>query len=65
MNYGSIYVGSVYWILETITTVGYGDYFGRVRREYIFSMCLEFIGLTFYSIMMGRINIMLKRGNGF
>jgi hypothetical protein len=64
-NFYQIYIFAIYWILETITTVGYGDYYGRVRVEYIFSMCLEFIGLTFYSIMMGSINLMLKREGGF
>lgn len=39
----SIYICAVYWILETITTVGYGEYYARVRYEYIFSMFLEVI----------------------
>jgi hypothetical protein len=37
----AIYIFAVYWILETLTTVGYGDYVGHTREEYIFSMVLE------------------------
>ena len=40
-DYKSLYIYSVYWILETITTVGFGDYYARVKYEYIFSMFLE------------------------
>lgn len=36
-----IYIFSVYWILETLTTVGYGDYVGHTQYEYLFTMILE------------------------
>jgi len=35
-----IYVFSYYWIIETVTTVGYGDYTGSTLGELIFSMGL-------------------------
>jgi hypothetical protein len=35
--------------------VGYGDYTGATSYEYIFSIMLEFIGLTFFSFLMGSI----------
>ena len=37
----STYVKSVYFILQTITTVGYGDCPGSTQYEYLFSMALE------------------------
>lgn len=40
-NSTQIYIFAVYWILETLTTVGYGDYYGNTRNEYLFSMVLE------------------------
>lgn len=60
-----LYIYAIYWVLQTITTVGYGDYPGHTQKEYIFSMALEFIGLTFFSFMMGSINNMLKRSDTF
>ncbi|CDW76539.1 cation channel family protein [Stylonychia lemnae] len=40
-NSQQIYIFAVYWILETLTTVGYGDYVGTTRNEYLFTMVLE------------------------
>jgi hypothetical protein len=40
-NSRQIYIFAVYWILETLTTVGYGDYTGNCRNEYLFTMVLE------------------------
>lgn len=40
-NYFQIYVLAVYFILQTLTTVGYGDYPGSTQFEYAFCMCLE------------------------
>lgn len=37
----TIYITSLYYILQTITTVGYGDYTGSTRYEYLFAMVLE------------------------
>ena len=45
------YVFSFYWVLESITTVGYGDYTGVNTDEYLFSLVLEFTGVTFFSLM--------------
>jgi hypothetical protein len=51
-NEREIYVFAFYWIMETITTVGYGDYSGGTKAEYIFSMIVEFSGLSLCSILM-------------
>ena len=49
-----LYIFSVYWICETISTVGYGDFTGSTNIEIIFSLVLETIGFIFYSVMMVR-----------
>ena len=38
-----------------LTTVGYGDYAGIVTTEFIFSIALEFCGLTFFALLTGLI----------
>jgi hypothetical protein len=48
----TVYIFALYWIFEVITTVGYGDYSGSTTQELIFSMFLEFAGLTFFSLFM-------------
>ena len=48
-----IYSNAFYFILTTITTVGYGDISGSTTIEYLFSMGVEFIGLTFFSFLTG------------
>ena len=61
----SIYIFAFYWIFEVITTVGYGDYSGSTSEEYIFSIALEFMGLTFFSFLMGSINGIFNTSDNF
>ena len=44
-----IYIFAFYWIIETITTVGYGDYSGTTHYELMFSMAL--MVSLFYSLI--------------
>jgi len=59
------YIFAFYWIFEVITTVGYGDYSGATSHEYIFSIALEFLGLTFFSFLMGSINGIFNTSDNF
>ena len=63
--YHTRYIFSFYWIFEVITTVGYGDYSGATSEEYIFSIVLEFLGLTFFSFLMGSINGIFNTSDNF
>ena len=56
---------SFYWIIETVTTVGYGDYSGSSTNELIFTMFLQVIGLTFFSLLMTSVNNMVFRKTRF
>ena len=49
-----LYIFSIYWICETISTVGYGDFTGGTTIEIACSLILETIGFIFYSVMMVR-----------
>lgn len=63
--YHTRYIFSFYWIFEVITTVGYGDYAGATSEEYIFSIILEFLGLTFFSFLMGSITGIFNTSDNF
>ena len=58
-------MNAFYFILTTITTVGYGDITGNTTNEYIFSMAVEFIGLTFFSFLTGTISVMFSGDQSF
>jgi len=45
--------------------VGYGDYSGKTQNEYIFSILLEFLGLTFFSFLMGSITSIFSTSDNF
>lgn len=64
-TYESIYIFSFYWIFEVITTVGYGDYTGKTLVEYVFSVALEFLGLVFFSFLMGSITSIFGASDNF
>lgn len=46
-----LYIFSIYWVCEVITTVGYGDYSGGTTLELLYSICLEFFGLLVFANM--------------
>ena len=50
-----VYIFSLYWVFTVLTTVGYGDYAGKNSAEFIFSITLEFCGLTFFALLTGLI----------
>jgi hypothetical protein len=52
-------------MLQTITTVGYGDVNGSTTIEYLYSMLVEFVGLTFFSFLTGTISVMFSGDQSF
>jgi hypothetical protein len=46
-----------------LSTVGYGDFKGTTTMEYLYTMGVEFVGIGFFSFIMGSINrIILTQG---
>ena len=50
------YTTAFYWAVTTLATVGYGDVKGYTWQEYCFNMFVEFIGIAFFSFVLGSIN---------
>ena len=54
-----LYITALYWVTATLTTVGYGDVKSQIRYEYVYTMFTEFVGIGFFSFIMGSINTVL------
>ena len=48
-SFSSIYITSLYFIIQTITSVGYGDTTGNTLSEFIYQIYLLLIGIFLYS----------------
>lgn len=49
----NIYLTSMYYVFTTITTLGYGDIISYTKTEIIITIILMFLGVGFYSILIG------------
>jgi hypothetical protein len=49
----NIYIVSFYWIISTITTVGYGDISGTNNVERVFCSICMFVGVLAFTIANG------------
>jgi len=46
------YLFSLYWVFETFTTVGYGDYTPGTTAEYGITILFEFIGFCYNAVLI-------------
>jgi len=51
-----VYISATYWVITTITTVGYGDIKGYTPEEYMFTILVQFLGMGVFSYLMNSIN---------
>ena len=56
-NYSNfyIYLSAVYWVVTTITTIGFGDITPRNNSEKIFTIIVMCFGVSLYSITIGNL----------
>lgn len=54
------YIASIYYIVQTVVTVGYGDINSGNSIERSFSCCLMFIGVFFYSFTIGSLSSLIS-----
>ena len=62
-SYISIYFTSLYFIITTLTTVGYGDITGKTIKEIIFQIFLLIVGIVAYSWVISNISNIIQEKN--
>jgi len=54
------YITSLYWSIQTLTTVGYGDVSAVTVPEQILAILWMIIGVGFYSLTISNISIFIN-----
>lgn len=52
-TYTNLYTISMYWVIVTFSSVGYGDITGKTESEMMYQMVVEMIGIGFFGYMIG------------
>ena len=55
----------MYWVFTVLTTVGYGDFTGGEIPEYIYTMFLEFAGISFFAALTGLLTSLVTTGKSY
>ena len=55
-DFSTIYLTSIYFLITTMTSVGYGDITGNEIREFIFQIFLLIIGIIAYSWLVSSVS---------
>ena len=58
-----IYIASTYYLMMTVTTVGYGDVIGKSIKEIIFQIIMVIIGTCIYSWLISTVSNYVKKMN--
>lgn len=54
-DFSSLYITSIYWVMTSFTSIGYGDVTGATNHEYLYQMLVEIVGICIFSYMTGLI----------
>eukprot|EP01135_Chromosphaera_perkinsii_P012164 Nk52_evm2s2604 gene=Nk52_evmTU2s2604 len=58
-----IYIAASYYVIGTITTVGFGDITAENTQERLLSIFIMFLGISFYSYTIASLSSMLVQGD--
>lgn len=58
-----VYFSAVYFVMQTLTTVGYGDIFGVSISEKIMCIFIQFLGIIFFSFASGSLTNMIAEND--
>ena len=47
------YVESLYWALQVLTTIGYGDFGAGTTSEYVLNLVWMVLGVAYYQVVFG------------
>jgi hypothetical protein len=59
----SLYLECLYWALQTVATVGYGDFGAITVSELFLSLIWMIFGVGFYSFVIGNLTSILANEN--
>ena len=59
-----IYIGAIYYLIATVTTVGYGDLIGKNIKEIVFQVINLIAGTCIYSWLISSISNYIQKMNG-
>ena len=62
-NFICIYLGAIHYLIETVTTVGYGDVIGKSIKEICFQVIMLIVGTCIYSWLISSISTYVKKMN--
>ncbi len=62
-NFSTIYLTSIYFVITTLTSVGYGDITGNGMKEYIFQIFLLIVGIMAYSWLVSSVSNYVRENN--
>lgn len=57
------YITSLYWVVETLSTVGYGETNPTTNIQYIYAMIIMLFGVGMYGFIIGNVANILSKGN--
>ena len=60
IDHMSLYCTSMYWVITTFSSVGYGDIFGHNSTENMFQILVELVGIAFFGYMTGTFSILIQ-----